>query len=144
MSDAEINEVVSTCCPWDVGIDYPPGKACTHTTCKHCWNRDIPELTKKENNMTDTKKTKAQLIEELNNTRNTVTDLEKQLKNLEKYSVYEDAATEIKALHTAFVDAGFTNDQAFTMLMTMMQINLVNNAVPTVYQKALANALKRK
>ena len=75
----------------------------------------------KEKNMTTTKKTKAELLEELDNVKNAKAELEKELKNLEKYKQYEDAAGEVHALYTSFVMAGFTEDQAFELLKAMMQ-----------------------
>lgn len=38
-----INGQTMSYCPFELGINYPPGQACTHTTCKHCWNHEIPE-----------------------------------------------------------------------------------------------------
>jgi ribosomal protein L9 len=71
-----------------------------------------------EKTMATTKKTKAELLEELEQTQKTVNDLKKELKNLEKYKVVRETADELKAFHSAFVDAGFTDAQAFKLLET--------------------------
>ena len=111
-------------CPWEVGIDYPPEKVCRDSRCSECWNTEIPETEniKKENEvMNPNKMTKAQMIEEIENARGHIYKMESQLKNLERYKQYEDAADELKALHTAFMNSGFTNEQAFDLLKTMTQ-----------------------
>lgn len=68
-----------------------------------------------------TKKTKAELMEELENVKNNKAELEKELKNLEKYKQYESAAGELHALYTSFVMVGFSDVQAFELLKLMMQ-----------------------
>lgn len=65
-------------------------------------------------------KTKAELLEELENLKQTVADKEKEIKNLERYKKYEEAADELKALHTAMMNSGFTNDQAFQIIMALI------------------------
>ena len=92
--------------------------------CRRCWDREIPgtENIEKENEvMTTTKKTKAELLDELEQANQNVRDLKNEIKNLERYKQYEDMADEIKALHTAFMNSGFTNEQAFDLLKTMTQ-----------------------
>lgn len=59
-----------------------------------------------------TKKTKAELLDEIK-------ELETQVKKLENYKQYEECADELKAVHTAFVNAGFSDEQAFDLLKTM-------------------------
>lgn len=84
--------------------------------------------------MATTKKTKAELMEELENAKKAKEELEKELKNLEKYKQYEDAAGEIYAFHTSFVMAGFSEEQAFELVKTMIanagQINFNVTAKP--------------
>ena len=60
------------------------------------------------------RKTKDELLKE-------IASLRKQVEQLERYKQYENAATETKALHTAFVESGFTNEQAFELLKTMFE-----------------------
>lgn len=33
-----IEDVVRSYCPFEWGINYPPGKRCCHGSCKECWN----------------------------------------------------------------------------------------------------------
>lgn len=113
-------------CPHNYGYLSKPDE-CNQTPlgfCTACWDREIPgtEHIKKENeNMTTTKKTKAELLEELEQANQNVRDLKNEIKNLERYKQYENMADEIKALHTAFMNSGFTNEQAFDLLKTMTQ-----------------------
>lgn len=90
-----------------------------HAECTECWNREIPEEKEKENK--PMKKTKAMLEEELDQKRAEIEELKKELVKAEKYKRYDDAAGEMKAMHDSFVNAGFNEDQAFTILMTMLQ-----------------------
>lgn len=100
-----------------------PGERCTR-----CWDREIPgtEEIKKENEIMPTdsinriKKTKAELLEELEQANQNVRDLKNEIKNLERYKQYENAADELKALYTAFMNSGFTNEQAFEMLKMLV------------------------
>ena len=71
--------------------------------------------------MATTKKTKAELMEELENVKKSKEELEKELKNLEKYKQYEDAAGEVHGLYTSFVMAGFSEYQAFALTKTIVQ-----------------------
>lgn len=73
----------------------------------------------KEKNMA-TKKTKADLEKELEAVKEYKEELEKELKNLEKYKQYEDVAGEIHALYMSFVTAGFSEEQAYDLLKTMI------------------------
>lgn len=107
-------------------LDDPPEEWCKKARCTDCWDREIPGTdisnNKKENEMMNpTKMTKAELIEEIEIAHNHIVEMETQLKNLEKYKQYEEAADEIKAIHTALMDSGFTNEQAFDLLKTTMQ-----------------------
>lgn len=62
--------------------------------------------------------TKPEILKQLEETRKYVKDLEKQVEALERYKKYEEAADEIKALHDSYVNAGFTEEQAFQLTMT--------------------------
>ena len=89
---------------------------------------------KKEKNMA-TKKTKAELEKELETIKESKAELEKELKNLEKYKQYEDMAGEVHAIYMSFVHAGFSEEQAYDLLKTMIQnagnINFNVTAKPT-------------
>lgn len=60
-----------------------------------------------------TNKTKQELMDEIK-------ELNKQIENLKKYEEYKKAADEAKAIHIAFMDAGFTEEQAFDLIKTAM------------------------
>lgn len=117
-------------CPHDYGyLDCPEScRPLSEESCIRCWDREIPDENvlatetdfEKENNMATTKKTKAELEKELESVKATKAELEKELKNLEKYKQYEDAADEVHAMYISFVNAGFSNEQAYDLIKTAM------------------------
>lgn len=134
-TEYELNHTFHTECP-DAYIDIktPRDEAgkilCGKDLCEQCWNREIPDTNsnecitttnEKEKNMATTKKTKAELMEELENVKKSKEELEKELKNLEKYKQYEDMAGEVHAIYMSFVHAGFSEEQAYDLLKTMIQ-----------------------
>lgn len=128
-ADDQIRDFTRSYCPWEVGIDYPPERVCRHSRCSECWDTDIPEpkKNKKENeimpthDINRTKMTKAELIEEIKMAHEHICEMEDQIKNLERYKQYEDMANELKAMHTAFMNSGFSDEQAYDLLKTMTQ-----------------------
>lgn len=115
-------------CPKDrAHYGCPHINAPSNELCTKCWNREIPDTEKiieeKEETImsADTKKTKAELIEELEDIREREKELAKQVENLERYKQYEDLADEMGAMKQAFVNSGFTDDQAFTMIMEIIK-----------------------
>ena len=104
--------------------------------CTRCWNREIPEsIEKKLARICEVKPDKVdlQMISNMNkrevtmNTRATkqellenIAKLKEELERLDKYRKYEEAASEIKAIHDAFMNAGFTDEQAFALINTAM------------------------
>lgn len=95
-------------------------------TCTECWSQEfIPVNNEEKENETmnftmepkSTKKTKTQLIEEIN-------DLKKELARMEKYRQYEDVAGEMYAFLESFMNAGFTREEAFTMLTVSMKTTM--------------------
>ncbi|MBO5887502.1 MAG: hypothetical protein J6Q60_05725 [Bacteroidaceae bacterium] len=117
-------------CPNDYGY-LPRHEGCSEDpgmNCTECWDREIPgTITKKENDImpthdiNHTKKTKAELIEEIECAEAHIRAMETQIANLERYKQYEDMANEAKAMHTAFMNSGFTNEQAFDMIKMLTQ-----------------------
>ena len=85
--------------------------------CTDCWNREIPE--EKENK--PMKKTKAMLEEELEQKKNEIEELKKELVKIEKYKQYDEMAGEIKAIYDSFANAGFNRDQAYEILIILLQ-----------------------
>ena len=72
-----------------------------------------------------TRKTKKMLLEELEAANENVRDLKKELVRLERFKQYVTAADESKAAYDAFVQSGFTEEQAFDLLKIMFK-----NAIP--------------
>ena len=116
-------------CPYEYYINVPKSDECDcgdcEETCSACWDQEIPGTENEKENETmitmeveapkTTKKNKAQLLEELEN-------LKKELTKLEKYRKYDDTADELYAIMDSFTRAGFTREEAFTMMMTAMKM----------------------
>lgn len=60
------------------------------------------------------------LLQEIEEKEQELEELRKEIKDLERYKSYEDVADEIKAMHTAFMNSGFSDDQAFALLNKIM------------------------
>lgn len=107
-------------CPHELGYSYGNNNTAPCVTenlsCDDCWNREVQAVSKSQT----TKKSKAQLLEEIN-------ELKKQVSQLERYSKYEEAANEVRAMNMAFVSSGFTEDQAFDLTMKWMELALKQN-----------------
>lgn len=121
-------------CPSDYGYLNDPEyceEGPSPTICDRCWNR---EITEKENEtpMINTKKTKAQLIEELKEATEKATALEKEIKDLEKYKQYDDAANEIHAIYDSFKRAGFSDEQSYDLLKMTWQLAMSNNVTASL------------
>ena len=102
-------------CPHDFGYSYGENKMAPcinneNLSCNDCWDREMPGT--KAPSQT-TRKTKAQLLGEIN-------ELKHQVAQLERYAKYEEAANEVRALFMGFVSSGFTEDQAFDSVMKFM------------------------
>lgn len=122
----EFNPTIT--CPWQYKYLGSPDYCgdLSAGNCERCWDREIPEETNEEKPMS-TKKTKAELMEELEAANKAKADLEKQLAEMEKYKNYRNCGDELKAIHIAFMDAGFDSTQAFTLLQTMMMNSMAEN-----------------
>ena len=64
--------------------------------------------------------TKESLMREINEKANEIAILKQELERLEKNRQYDEGANEVKALVDSFIRAGFTEEQAFRMVMNMM------------------------
>ena len=91
-----------------------------HERCTDCWNREIPEE-KEEKENEPMKKTKAMLEEELDQKKNEIEELKKELEKTEKHKQYDDMAGELKAIYDSCVNAGFNEDQAYEILIILLQ-----------------------
>ena len=133
LNEDQLFDMTRSYCPFEVGINYPPLSICCDSKCSDCWNREIPgtENIKKENEImpthainVNTKRTKAELIEEIKMAHDHIQEMENQIKNLERYKQYEDMANELKAMHTAFMNSGFSDEQAFEMVKTITESSM--------------------
>lgn len=127
-------------CPYDVGRRYVSKAACSEICmdltllpserCTKCWDQVIPSKKKtiketKKGNETTMKKTKEELINENAELKKQIRKNEKELVKLERYRQYSDAAGELRAAHESFVEAGFTDEQAFELLkLTVSKLHI--------------------
>ena len=74
-----------------------------------------------------------------------IASLEKQIVEEEKYQktleTLQEAATQLKAVHDAFVKAGFSDAQAFNLIQLMVQSALAPSAPAPVRPDVLIKAL---
>lgn len=110
-------------CPHQYGYEgVPSNTECNRRTCSQCWEREIPEAFQPKT----TKKTKAQLLNEIADLNKEVKRLDEEAKRLEKYARYENAANEIYAMQKAFENSGFTREEAFKLTRDLLYSALKN------------------
>lgn len=101
-------------CPDDYHL--PPNEHICED-CDACWNKEIDNTDNKgEKEMptnTTTKKTKNELLDEIK-------ALKDEVARLERYKKYEEMADEMAAMRSSFVNAGFSANEAFTLVTTMI------------------------
>lgn len=73
-------------------------------------------------------KTKAELLEEIKQKNSEIEKLENEIERLEKSSNYKENADELKAMYDSYVEAGFTEQQAF-MFVYAIFANLVKTVL---------------
>lgn len=95
---------------------------CNRRTCTQCWEREIPEEAPKPT----TKKTKAQLLNEIADLNKEVERLNEEAERLERYAQYEEGAGEIYAMQKAFENSGFTRTEAFALVRDMVSSTFKN------------------
>ena len=61
-------------------------------------------------------KTKNELMEEIKQKNEEIRVLDEEVKRLEKYKTYDQTAEEIKLLMDSYIRAGFSKEQAFTLI----------------------------
>ena len=66
------------------------------------------------------KTTKKELLEMIKEKEADIKSLHEEIDKLEKYKQYDDNAMEIKALYDSYVNAGFTDRQAFELLKILI------------------------
>lgn len=120
-------------CPYMYGyLDTP--EYCNNTSisfnkrCTMCWDREIPENKNnnemEENKMNETANrtmTREDLYNELNLKRKDIEALKERIEKLAKYEKYDAAAAECAAMKDSFVRAGFTEEQAFEVLLVCLK-----------------------
>lgn len=74
-------------------------------------------------------KTKAELLEEIEKKNEELKNLKEEVENLERYKQYDDCANETRAAYQSFVNAGFSDEQAFKILT----ITLDNSTKRTLF-----------
>lgn len=67
------------------------------------------------------KTTKEMLIERLEEVEAERDQLKSEMEKLERYKKYEEVADEMGAMKEAFVNSGFSEDQAFQVIVTLLQ-----------------------
>lgn len=88
-----------------------------HFPCRLCLEGGIYKYFKsKEEKKMDNRKTKAQLMEELEQKNSEIAALKKELERSANYEQYLDAAKETRSMVDAFVESGFTEEQAITIV----------------------------
>lgn len=70
----------------------------------------------------ETRKTKAQLLEEIEALKDIVKEKEEELKKFERLKVYDDAALDFAAIRDSLIGQGFTEDQAMVILKEMVHV----------------------
>ena len=75
-------------------------------------------------------KTKTELLKEIENKNEEIKGLKEEIKKLDRYKSYEDAANEVAAMREAFVNAGFSKSESYDMTK-----NLVLMAIKPVFPK---------
>lgn len=110
-------------CPHHAPFDYPDTREdchCAKYTCRQCWNREIPEEPVEEPKPKTIKKTKAELLKEIDELNIEVERLNEEAKRLEKYAQYEEVANEAYAIYEAFKKSGFEDDKAFDIVKDLV------------------------
>lgn len=65
-------------------------------------------------------KTKSELLEEIEAKNQEILDLENEVKKLKYYQLYEESANQMAACRDAFVNAGFSESEAFELLKLLI------------------------
>lgn len=72
--------------------------------------------------------TKAELLQVIKEKEADIKSLHAEIDKLEKYAALQEGADATKALHTAFMNSGFSDEQAFKLVELMMGSIIKSNA----------------
>lgn len=72
--------------------------------------------------------TKEDLLKIIKEKEADIKSLHAEIDKLEKYKALEEGAEAIKVLHTAFMNSGFSDEQAFALVEKMMDAVIKSNA----------------
>lgn len=70
------------------------------------------------------KKTKKELLELIEEKEKEISEMRVLVKKAEQYEALDESTQQIKAMYDSFVNAGFTEEQAFTLLNTSIGATL--------------------
>ena len=120
-------------CPSVYGYLGFPGYCCDtsipkNERCTMCWDREIPENKSnnemEENEMNETSNrtmTREDLYNEINQKKKEIEYLKERIEKLAKYEKYDASAAECETFKDSFVRAGFTEEQAFEILLVCLK-----------------------
>lgn len=120
-------------CPVSYGYLGFPGYCCDTSIplkkrCTMCWDREIPENKNnnemEENKMNETTTrtmTREDLYNDINQKKKEIESLKERISKLAKYEKYDASADECAAMKDSFVRAGFTEEQAFEILLVCLK-----------------------
>ena len=67
-------------------------------------------------------KTKAELMEEIKVKNEELKGLKAEIEKLERYKVYQDSADELGAIRKSYIEAGFSETEAFELTKMVIQM----------------------
>ena len=80
-------------------------------------------------------KTRDELLKEIDEKNQEIKDLKKDIEKLDRYKVYEEGANEIAAVRDAYIAAGFSKTEAFTLTLKTVETVVITNSGSRVSYK---------
>ena len=81
-------------------------------------------------------KTREELLKEIDTKNEEIKGLRKDIEKLDRYKMYVECANEVMAIRDAYIVAGFTNDEAMTLTLKMIETaGTMNNNSRITYKK---------
>ena len=72
----------------------------------------------------NTRKTKKELLEMIEEKEADINSLHKEIDNLEKYKLMDDSADEIRRMYDSYINVGFTDNQAFELVRIILSTTI--------------------